>query len=265
MRKALGIEEEKRKLLDSLHRFGKNLFSISEAAKIMGISPEKARITLAYFSRRGWLARVKPGLYISVPLGSINPQEYKENPWIVANRVFSPCYIAGCSAAGHWGLTDQIFNTVFVCTGKVFRKKSVRIQGVDYLLKLKRDLGHTKISWIENVKTQISDPTMTIIDVLEDPRFGGGMRLVSEVVFNYFTSEHYNENSLLQYLDESKNRTVLKRLGYILEIMGITAPEIIRACLKKISTGYSVLDPSIKNKGIYNSHWRLRVNVDIKR
>ena len=265
MRRALGIDGEKRKLLDSLHRFGKNLFSVTEASKIMEISNEKARITLAYFTRRGWLARVKPGLYVSVPLGSINPQEYKENPWLVANRIFSPCYIGGCSAAGHWGLTDQIFNTVFVCTTKVFRRKKVKVQNVDYLLKLKKILLHTKSTWLENVKIQISDPTMTLIDILEDPVLGGGMRHTAEMISNYFASEHRNDHNLLQYLKESSNRTIFKRLGYIVETLDINSPEVIVACLKNISAGYSVLDPAVKNKGTYNSRWHLRVNTDIKR
>jgi predicted transcriptional regulator of viral defense system len=265
MRRALGIDGEKRKLLDSLHRFGKNLFSVAEAAKIMGISNEKARITLAYFTRRGWLARVKPGLYISVPLGSINPQEYEENPWVIANRIFSPCYIGGCSAAGHWGLTDQIFSTVFICTGKVFRRKRIKVQKVDYLLKLKQNITHTKSTWIENAKIQVSDPTMTIIDILDDPILGGGMRNAAEMVLNYFASEHRNNHNLIQYLKESTNRTIFKRLGYILEAFNIKAFEVIDICLKDISKGYSVFDPSVKNKGTYNSRWRLRVNVDISR
>ena len=105
MKTSSGINEKNRRLLESLNRFGKKLFSIKEAAIIMRLSHEDARFYLAYFTRRGWLSRVKRGLYISVPLGTVNPQEYKENPWIVANRIFSPCYIGGWSAAEHWYLT----------------------------------------------------------------------------------------------------------------------------------------------------------------
>ena len=37
MEKKSGINEKNRKLLDSLNRFGKNLFSIKEASKMMGL------------------------------------------------------------------------------------------------------------------------------------------------------------------------------------------------------------------------------------
>jgi len=103
--KKLGINEKNRGLLDLLNRFEKNLFSIKDASKIMGLSVKDTRLYLGYFARRGWLSRVKQGMYISVPLGTVSPQEYKENPWIVANRIFALCNIGGWSAAEHWEFT----------------------------------------------------------------------------------------------------------------------------------------------------------------
>lgn len=267
MEKKLGINEKNRRLLDLLNRFGKNIFSIKDASKIMGLPIKDTRICLGYFARRGWLARVKRGLYISVPLGTVSPQEYKENPWIVANRIFAPCYIGGWSAAEYWGLTDQIFNSVFVFTARMFRKKNITIQGTEFILKLVRTkkISHTKSIWIENVKVQVSDPSQTIVDVLNDPVVGGGIRHVSDIVRNYFNSEYRNDMELLNYTEENNNRTVYKRLGYILEILNIEAPEIIKECHKNISSGYSVLDPAIKTKGSFNRRWNLRVNAKVEK
>lgn len=267
MEKKLGINEKNRRLLDLLNRFGKNLFSIKDASKIIGLPVKDTRLYLGYLARRGWLARVKRGLYVSVPLGTVNPQEYRENPWIVADRIFAPCCIGGWSAAEHWGFTDQIFNSVFVFTARMFRKKNVTIQGTEFVLKLVRTkkIGHTKSIWIENVKVQVSNPYQTIVDVLNDPAVGGGIRHVSDIVRNYFNSEYRNDIELLSYIKENKNRTVYKRLGYILEISNIEAPEIIKECHKNISSGYSVLDPTIKTKGSFNRRWNLRVNAKVEK
>jgi len=233
----------------------------------MKLSQEDARFYLAYFTRRGWLSRVKRGLYISVPFGAVNPQEYKENPWIVVNRIFSPCYIGGWSAAEHWDLTEQIFNSVCVFTRRVFRNKNVNIQATDYVLKLVRgkNLGHTKNVWIENVKVQVSDPTQTVVDMLDDPLCGGGIRNIVEIIKTYCSSEHYHEANLLTYIAERNNRTVYKRLGYILETLGIQLPKVIEECRKKISAGYSTLDPSIKGKGMFNRRWMLKINAEIRK
>ena len=267
MKKISGIDEKNRKLLDSLNRSGKNIFSVKEAAKIMELSIKDARLYLAYLARRGWLSRVKPGLYMCVPLGTINPQEYKENPWIVANRIFAPCYIGGWSAAEHWDLTDQIFKSIFVFTARIFREKEISIQRTDFVLKLvrKENFGHIKGVWVENTKIQVSDPTQTIIDILNDPTVGGGIRHTAEIVENYFASEHRNNEDLLKYISENKNRTVYKRLGFILEALNIQAPEVIEVCKKNISAGYSVFDPTVKAKGTFNRKWNLRVNVEISK
>jgi predicted transcriptional regulator of viral defense system len=263
VKNASGIDTKKRRLLDLLNRLGKNIFSIEEAATITGLTIIEARLLLGYFARRGWLARVKPGLYTSVPLGTVNPQEYKENPWIVANRIFAPCYIGGWSAAEHWDLTDQIFNSIYVCTLKVFRNKAVNVQGTDFVLKRKKESGHIKTVWIENTKIQVSDPAQTVVDILDDPSAGGGMRHVSEIVKNYFDSEHHDKFDLSKYLSECKNRTVYKRLGFIVETLKIDAAALVEECRKNMSVGYSVFDPQIKIKGIYNRRWNLRVNAEI--
>jgi len=265
MEKKLGINEKNRRLLDLLNRFGNTLFSIKDASKIIGLSVKDTRLYLGYFARRGWLSRVKQGIYISVPLGTVSPQEYKENPWIVANRIFAPCNIGGWSAAEHWEFTDQIFSSIFVFTARIFRKKNITIQGTEFILKLVRakKIRHTKSIWIENVKVRVSDPSQTIVDVLDDPAVGAGIRHVSDIVRNYFNSEYRNNIELLNYIKENKNRTVYKRLGYILEISDINVPDLINECHKNISSDYSILDPAIKTKGSFKRRWNLRVNAEV--
>jgi predicted transcriptional regulator of viral defense system len=109
-----GISKRNRELLDKLNREIKSPFSITEVSMILGINLDKARRLVAYWVSRGWLTRIKKGLFITVPLGTVNPAERKENPWIVATIVFNPCYIGGWSACEHWGLTEQIFKDVVV-------------------------------------------------------------------------------------------------------------------------------------------------------
>lgn len=65
----------------------------------------------------GWPRRVRRGLYLVLPLEAQSDRAITvEDPWILADELFSPCYIGGWSAAQHWGLTEQIFRSVFVVT-----------------------------------------------------------------------------------------------------------------------------------------------------
>jgi predicted transcriptional regulator of viral defense system len=260
-----GISEKNRKLLDSLNRTQKGPFSAEEATKVLRMPRKDISILLSYFVRRGWLSRIRRGLYITVPLGTVNPQELKENPWIVANHIFDPCYIGGWSAAGYWEFTEQIFNSVVVFTLRKLRSKNIQIQGADYVLKFvnKKYFGKTKTVWVDNEKVRLSDPIQTIVDVLDAPSIGGGIRNIAEIVSEYFKSKYRNDDEIVKYIEARKNKTIYKRLGYLIEACSIDAPVLKEKCKINISTGFSLLDPTVEAKGIFNSKWNLRVNVSI--
>jgi len=266
MADTFGINKKNRKLLYYLNSSGKNLFSVREASEILELPADKTRLILSYFERRGWLTRVKPGLYVSVPLGTANPHEYREAPWLVAGRVFTPCYIGGWSAAEYWELTEQIFNSVYVVTSRPFRNKNINVQGTDFVLKFRKKiiLDHTKGVWIGSEKVFVSGPSQTIVDILDDPAAGAGIRHAADIVEGYFRSEAANEMELLDYIGEYGNKTIYKRLGFILESLGLASEGFVETCRKKISRGYSALDPTIKIKGTYNRRWNLRVNAGIR-
>jgi len=56
---------------------------------------------------------------------------------------------------------------------------------------------------------------------------------------------------------------VFKRLGYLLETLGIASPKLVELCTKEMSTGISLLDPSAKPTGAIVKRWGLRVNVTL--
>lgn len=260
-----GISEKNRKILDGLNRTQKGPFSAKEASIALGLPLKKVSVVLTYFAAKGWLSRIMRGLYITVPLGTVNPHEYKENPLVVAGRVFAPCYIGGWSAAEHWEFTDQIFNSIVVFTLRKYRHKILRIQGTDYVLKFmsKKYFGQTKPVWEGNIKIQVSDPIQTIVDILDAPSIGGGMRNVMDIVREYFKSQYRNDDEIVKYIERRNNKTVYKRFGFIIETFGIDAVKLKDVCEKNISTGYSLFDPSVKAGGSFNSKWNLRVNVSM--
>ena len=260
-----GISEKNRKLLDVLNRTQAGPFSSKEAHEALEIPLKEAGILLTYFVTKGWLSRVRRGLYITVPLGTVNPQDYRENPLVVANRIFSPCYIGGWSAAEHWEFTDQIFNSVVVFTLRRYRHKIMRIQGTDFMFKFinKKYFGLTKQIWIGNERVHVSDPIQTVVDILDDPSLGGGMRNVADIVREYFASQYRNDDEIIKYIERRNNRTVYKRLGYLIETCGIDALELKEMCRKNISAGFSLLDPAVDAKGVFGTKWNLRINVSI--
>lgn len=261
-----GILKRNRALLDTLNREAKNPFRISDVADILKLPLHKTTRLVAYWVSRGWLTRIKRGLFITVPLGAINPAERKEDPWVVATAVFEPCFIGGWSACEHWGLTDQIFADIVVFTSRKVRHKRNDIHGTVYIV---RNIKNEKIFgvnpvWRGQTKVNVSDPSRTLADILSEPYLGAGIRNVASIVKEYFSGEDKSELKLLGYISRLGNGTAYKRLGYLLEFLKIDSPKIIEACRKGMTLGYSRLDPNLPTKGTTSRRWNLYVNALIE-
>ena len=263
---AAGIGRSYRPVLEALHRHGRP-FTAADAARLLEMEPFRARRLLGYLARRGWLARVRQGLYVAVPLEARRSGEWIEDPWISVSESFSPCYIAGWSAAQHWELTEQLFRDILVVTAKPVRRRNQNVQGTPVRVKvvpIDQIFGTTDV-WRRTVRVAVSDPSKTIVDVLDDPAMGGGIQHVSSVVREYFRSPHRDDQLLVGYAERSGNRTVFKRLGWLLEAGRIDAPELLATCRSRQSTGLSKLDPNVAAEGRIVRRWNLRVNVDVGR
>jgi len=260
-----GISQRNRALLEELHRRSKGAFDAAEASQILGMRREEAGQLLVYLAQRGWLSRVRRGLYVAVPLDARRSGEWVEDSWVVAERVFSPCYIGGWSACTHWDLTDQVFRTLLVVTARRVRHRDVEIQGLPFHLTVRASdaLFGTVPVWRGQTRVCVSDPSRTIVDILDNPRLGGGIRTVSDVLQEYLRSEHRDDQLIVKYADRLGNRAVFKRLGYLLEHSGAEAAQLIEACLERRSSGLATLDPSVSAPGRIVRRWRLRVNVTL--
>lgn len=262
-----GIGSRNRSLLERLHRAHAGPFTVGQAAEALGLERVTSAKLVAYLADRGWLSRVRRGLYITVPLGATEPSKWRADPWIVASRVFPPCYIGGWTACEHWSLTEQLFRDIVVITSRATRTTEVVLQGTRYRLKhlSGRKLFGTSTVWRGADRVSVSDPSRTMVDILDDPSIGGGIRHIASVLPRYWNSEHRDEARLLEYSKKRGNRTVFKRLGFLLEALDLPASAVIRACQKGISSGLTLLDPTVKRKGRIVTRWNLRVNVDLTR
>jgi predicted transcriptional regulator of viral defense system len=201
-----------------------------------------------------------------VPLDAVEPAEWRQDPWIVASRVFAPSfYIGGWTACEHWGLTEQIFRETVVVTTRRFRHRTIEIQGFLFHVKrvAKQKIFGTQAVWRSQTRIQISDPTRTIVDILDDPSLGGGIRHIAEVLDTYLRGDHRNDELLIEYVRKLGNRSIFKRLGYLMETLRIQAPALLNVCKNEMSSGISLLDPTLPAKGSTLRRWNLRVNAAV--
>mgnify|MGYP001043966272 CR=1 FL=1 len=255
-----GLGKLDRQRLSETIRGTKGSISVSEAAELLGVSASDAANMLARWTSKGWLSRVKRGVYVPIPLESRTTDIPLEDAWIVAERLFRPCYIGGWSAAEYWSLTEQIFRTIVVMTTQKPRNRRPNFKGTSFLLRTipEKAMFGLKAVWRKEVKVLVSDPSRTVIDMLSDPQLGGGIRSVADIFKNYMKLEIKNMDFLIEYATRLGNGGVFKRLGFLLEKFNPDEKQAIEACKSKLTKGNSKLDPELAGDKLV-TRWRLWV------
>lgn len=255
-----GLGKLDREQIRSLLGETQGTITVKETALILGISQQAAGMRLARWCANGWLSRIKRGVYIPVPLESTTADITLEDTWIIAEKLYQPCYVGGWSAAEYWGLTEQIFRTIIIKTTQKPRNRHPIINGTSYMLitTSKDSMFGLKAVWRGQIKVSVSDPTRTILDCLNEPKLGGGIRTIVDMFNEYLKSEHKNLPLMIDYANRLRSRAAFKRLGFLLERYAPEEAEAIEACQKNLTEGKVKLDPQLSSDKLVTK-WRLWV------
>lgn len=245
--------------LAAVLRQGGEFVSIDDATAVLGVGRTDAAKLLSRWQEQGWLTRVRRGLYAAVPLTSGQGEHVIEDPWTLVPELFDPGYVGGASAAHHWDLTEQLFRSVFVYTTRPVRRSEQNVQGTPFVVRhiAERKLFGTKTLWRSRVKLQVSDPARTIIDMLDEPRAGGGIRHAADCLKAYFVRADASPDLLVDYAERLGNGAVFKRLGFLTEWAEGPA-SLVQACAARLTQGAVKLDPALPSPRLI-THWGLRL------
>lgn len=204
-------------------------------------------------------------LYVPVPVDAERPEAWGADPLLLADAVWAPCYFTGWTSANHWAMTEQIFRSTVLKTSARVRANNQRLLDSDYLV------THTSLDtlawglrreWLDDRRIAWAAPARTVIDVLDDPRLAGGIRSAAEFLNSYL--EEHDAETLVDYGDRLGNRTVFKRLGFLVERRGTGDHALIDACMERRSQGYPLLDPTQEPQGVRSNTWKLVLNAALE-
>ena len=254
------LGEKEAFLVRSLAEEGKAIFSIEDAVRLVGPGAKKVVHRL---STKKWVLPLKRGLYAMVPLdvGVKGADAFVLHNFVVASMLAEPYYIGYWSALNHYGLTDQIPRTTFIATTKA--RHPVQVLDAEYYfvrLARRKFFGWQEIE-IEGRTVRISDPEKTIADCLDHPEHCGGIEQVARTL--YFSHEEINVSRVVEYAHRMGNRTILKRLGYVLDATGLLNSYKYLFKGFKPSAGFPKLDLLSPKIGKYNGRWKLLVNYKL--
>ena len=250
-------------LFQSLQSEGKNIFTRKQAKEILKVKASYLNNLLSNLESMGWVRRLERGKYLIIPLSAGERGTWSEHPYIIASYLVEPYCIAYWSALSHWHYTEQLINTTFILTTRRKFETTKQVLGQTYKfvrVPEKKFFGGTQI-WIENRKINITDREKTIVDCLDHPEYCGGIVEAAKAVKTGLTEKQASTDKLLDYAARSGNKTVFKRLGYLVETLELGMPELEKRCLNRISRGYSKLDPSAPGKGRHIRKWNILENV----
>jgi predicted transcriptional regulator of viral defense system len=214
------------------------------------------RIVLDRLRKKGWVRLLEKGKYVFGEIVASQP----EDSFVVAQYLVRPAVIAYRSALNHYGYTEQVSNTVYVQTTS--RKTAKRILGVQYKFVRVgvRKLFGFRTEWSGQGQYSITEPEKTIVDCFDIPDYAGGFGEAVKGLCSAY--RNLNKQTLWQYADRVGNRTVMKRIACIADILGLIGfEEFKRRTQANLTNAYSVFDPHSPRQGKHVSRWRLLANV----
>lgn len=228
---------EKIELLKRLETYP--LFTFNDFVRITGISPEYAR-TLLYRLR-------KEGLIFSVAKGKYTVHD---DPLIFASYIFVPSYISFWTALRFYDLTEQLPREIMLAISVY--KRSIKFMGTPITFtKIREFWGYRKERY-SKFEIFIAEREKCIIDSL----------LVKKVpldeIFSALQSGKLNTKKLIDFAVKTKNNSLIKRLGYLLELCGVDASRLHEKI--RSDRNYVVLDRNFPKKGEKNARWKLIIN-----
>lgn len=258
------ISSQSNQLLSFFNSKKIKCFDYNDAKKALPNSKEKAiRELLGNMVNRGLLMRLKAGLYYLIPFeedpNNFMPEWHLIPKYLIKNSEY---YIAYYSALQIHNLITQPSLKEQIVVSKQLRPTTLTIRNIEFQFIYHNQnhfFGFKKI-WIDNYNKVIcSDLEKTIIDCLFKPDYAGGIAEIASAIF--ISRNKINFNQLLNYTIKFKSQAVIKRLGYLLELLDIKC-KIISTLLSIRSNSYTVLDTELPKQGKRSTRWRIQKNID---
>jgi len=258
------ISTQSGELLAYFNEQGKPCFDYAEAFKAIPNSKDyTVRKLLSDMTKRGLLMRLKSGVYYIIPYEQ-DAESFVPDWHLIAEYLVSGAdhYIGYYSALQIHNLITQPSLKEQIVVSKQILPSEIKIKNVPFQFVYhneKHFFGAKKI-WIDNFnKVSCSDLEKTFIDCLFKPEYAGGIVETARAI--YVSRDKIKFDKLLDYAIKFDSQAVIKRLGFLLETLGIEQKIIDE--LQKIKTvSYVALDTELPKTGRRIRRWSIQQNLE---
>ena len=258
------ISRQSNKILTYFYEQDKHCFDYKQAKKALPNSKDSAlRELLSDMTRRGLLMRVKRGLYYIIPYER-DPETFMPDWHLLAEHLVSDAnyYIGYYSALHIHNLITQPSLKEQVVVSKQIRPAEINIKKVrfQFIYHNKHHFFGANKIWIDNYnKVLCSDLEKTIIDCLFKPDYTGGIVEIARAI--YVSRKKIKYDNLLEYAIKFNSQAVIKRLGFLLELLEIET-DIIEKLQKLRTKSVVLLDTELPQSGKIQTKWSIQQNIE---
>ncbi len=233
-------------LLKKLEKYA--VFDLAIFRQLAGVDGAYARLSLHRLKKKGYVSELMRNRYTA-----------QKDPLVVASRIVWPSYISLWSAIRHHNLTEQLPHDIWVVTTRKSSRKAVQFGSAKIIFvhtKPKYFFGYTK-AMIGGFETFVAEPEKAIID---------GM-LFRKISFSEIASiirghlkRRLHAKKLVSFAIETGNKSLVKRLGYLLDAMGMDYHSKFK---KNMDDTFVPLEYAMRPAGEKDKKWRVIKNTAI--
>ena len=264
--KSKNISTQSSEFLAHFNGIGQSCFKSSDAFEVLTKSSKPTvNQLLSDMTKRGLLMRIKDGVYYIIPYEK-DPESFMPDWHILTESLVNETehYIGYYSALQMHNLITQPSLKQQIVVAKQIRPSTIEIKDVTFQF-IYHNPNHffgVKKVWVDNFnKIKCSDLEKTIIDCLFKPDYAGGIVEIARAI--YISRDKIQYDRLLKYSQQFNSQAVIKRLGFILETLGIDQP-IVEDLQRMKTASYVVLDTELPKIGKLVTKWSIIQNIEIE-
>jgi predicted transcriptional regulator of viral defense system len=226
------LSKNEAKVVLDLEWRGQKAVTAAELREMLGGSDGYARFFAHRLVEKGWLERVRPGLFQLVPADRGPEGIGDTNPLSTGALLVAPYFYSFATACTHHGLTEQAFAEVYLaCEAS---KRPVTVLGTRYVfanVPQRRFFGFEETD-VLGAKVQMATPERALLDALDRPRFAGGIREVARIVAN--AAKRVSWDRVVDLAGRWNESAIVQRLGYFLDLHLVELPPHVGEALRAL-------------------------------
>jgi predicted transcriptional regulator of viral defense system len=224
-------KNEARVVLDLEWR-GQKTVTLEDIRQTLGTTHNYARYLAHRLVGKGWLERLRPGLYQLVPADRGQEGIADANPLAAGAVLVEPYFFSFGTACTYHGLTEQVFAEVYVACQERRRPEIIRRKRYVFVsLPAQRFFGFKEVSVLGQA-VQMATVERALLDAVDRPRFAGGIGEVSRIAARSTTRISWD--TLVGFASKWGSSALAQRLGFFLDLHHAEIPEDVRVRLASL-------------------------------